>query len=63
MARVVYVGKSDAVQLADGTECRRGDVVEVDDDLAAGLLEQSSWRAAPKPKPNKPAEPEKESAK
>ena len=63
MARVVYVGKSPAVDLPDGTRCPKGAPVEVSDDMAAGLLEQSVWRVAPAPKPPKPAEPEKESAK
>lgn len=63
MARVVYVGKSDAVQLADGTECRRNVPVEVPDALAASLLEQDTWTTPATPKPSKPAEPEKGSAR
>lgn len=72
MARVIYVGPSDAVDLIDGTRCENGVPVHVPDWLAKSLLEQSTWRVAPPlstatpsttPKPNKPAEPEKESAK
>lgn len=59
MARVVYVGPYEAVQLVNGTECRRDVPVELDDALAASLLEQDTWAAAPAaattPEPNKPA--------
>lgn len=67
MSRVVYVGPSDAVDLVDGTHCPNGVPVDVADAVAAGLLEQHVWRAAPPPlvattpKLNKPAAPEKAS--
>lgn len=63
MARVVYVGPSDAVELVDGTRCENGVPVHVTDALAASLLEQDVWQPAPAttPKPNKPAAPEKAS--
>ena len=41
MARVVYVGPYEAVQLVNGTECRRDVPVELDDALAASLLHDS----------------------
>ena len=65
MARVMYVGPTDAVDLVDGTRCTHGVPVDVPDAVAVSLLEQGTWRAAPSttPKPTKPAEPEKESAK
>lgn len=66
MARVIYVGPSDAVDLLDGTRCVNGEPVEVPAALAKSLLEQDVWQAAPPTpttKPNKPAEPEKESAR
>ena len=59
MARVRYVGPSDAVELVDGTHCPHGAPVEVPDALATSLLEQDVWRPATTTKPNKPAEPEK----
>lgn len=49
MARVVYVGPSDAVELVDGTRCENGVPVDVSADLAASLCEQSVWRLAPPP--------------
>jgi hypothetical protein len=66
MARIIYVGPSDAVDLIDGTRCENGVPVTVPDWLAKSLLEQPIWRAAPTassttPKPSKPAEPEKAS--
>lgn len=51
MARVVYVGPSDAVDLVDGTRCENGVPVVVADALAASLLEQDVWRDAPAPAP------------
>lgn len=56
MKRVVYVGPSDAVELVDRTLCRRGEPIELPDELAQSLLEQvDTWQpasaAAAKPKP------------
>lgn len=54
---VTYVGPFDEVTVpAAGVTCRNGEPVEVDADLAAGLLEQpDNWQPAqaakPKPKP------------
>jgi hypothetical protein len=67
MARVIYVGPSDAVDLIDGTRCEKGVAVTVADWLAKSLLDQDVWATPPAsvetstPKPNKPAEPEKAS--
>lgn len=60
MARVIYVGPSDAVELVDGTVCPNGTPVDVADAVAVSLLEQPTWRpadppATTPPKPSKPA--------
>lgn len=64
MARVVYVGPSESVDLLDGTYCENGVPVDVPAAVATSLCEQSVWQpalVATTPKPLKPAVPEKAS--
>lgn len=47
MKRIKYVGPFDAVDVGART-FKHGETVEVDDDLAASLLEQDIWSEAGK---------------
>jgi hypothetical protein len=50
--RITYIGPSDAVEIPDPPLLAvRGEPVEVPDELAKRLLEQSCWTAASESKP------------
>lgn len=57
MTLLRYVGSADSVYVsALDRVVLAGDPVDVDDDLAVSLLEQSdNWQSAPAAKPTKPA--------
>lgn len=65
MTEVVYVGPSDEITLAPsagGITFHHGQPVEVDDELAAQLLEQATFRRAePSKHRGKPKDPSPES--
>lgn len=58
MVRVTYTGPFDAVDIPGGLSCRRGESIDVPDELAhgtpptddhpgtSGLLAQTAWRVA-----------------
>lgn len=52
MAKVVYVGHFDEVEVPEaGIVARQGEPVEVPDDLARCMLEQDIWSEAPAEEP------------
>lgn len=53
MARVVYSGPSEAVELSDGKRFVRGEAVEVSTALAQALTARSDFRSAPAEKDGK----------
>jgi hypothetical protein len=50
--KLIYEGPIDEVEVPDaGVVARRGEPVEIDDDLARLLLKQDTWAEAPAEKP------------
>lgn len=48
MPSVRYIGPHDEVDLPTlGLFCKSGDVIEVSDDVVAGLADQTSWELVP----------------
>ena len=52
--KIVYGGPIDEVEVPEaGAVARRGEPVEIDDEIAKRLLEQDTWTAAPAPRRGK----------
>lgn len=46
--RIEYVGPHDAVEIPSvGVACRRGETVDVPDEVALNLTKQAGWKSAP----------------
>lgn len=56
--KIMYVGDEAAVVIADGTVFPKGEVVDIDGDLARSLLEQDTFSRPPRQKHDKDDEPE-----